>query len=382
MPQSGIRCAPLLLLLFLFQLSESASAQLLQEIEKEFESMATAAVRSCVKVDVVQKKDVEDLELGADGARVKRLMIARSTSLSGFLLDNSGHVVTLGDTLDGAVRVRVTLFNKGKTRVFKADVVGFNLDYNVGLLRIRGDVDIEAPPLGDSDSIRQGALVMGAGYTYNLGPSPSCSLGTVCAVDRSFKKFHAHGDCVENLLQVSFSIHNGETGGPLINTSQQVVGLILTSYMPYCSGSPGGGGGRFFSGMGQEGVTVALPINRVKEEVDSILAKQDENGSVSEGENGQPWIGLTAMDFQGKALREQLKIPEGGVLVSSIYEGDPADLAGIKENDVMTVYNSVSIEGIDHLKELISGSKAGDRVALVLIRKGKEVHVEVLLGKH
>ena len=83
MPQSGIRCAPLLLLLFLFQLSESASAQLLQEIEKEFESMATAAVRSCVKVDVVQKKDVEDLELGADGARVKRLMIARTTSLSG-----------------------------------------------------------------------------------------------------------------------------------------------------------------------------------------------------------------------------------------------------------------------------------------------------------
>lgn len=359
----------------------AASGQILEALESEFKGIADAARPCCVRVEVIRSVVRPGVVLEGQEARNMITTVEVQNALSGFLLDDEGYVVTLGEALNGATRVWVSQCADNETRRYKADVVGFNLDSNVGLLSIRDNAPSGALPLGDSDQVEQGAIIFGLGYTYTLGSTPSFSVGVVNATDRLFRS-RKQQSRASHLIQASLALHAGETGGPVINSSNEVVGLMLTSY------NPGSQTNQARTGRPQAGVVLSdsfslvLPINRVKKEVEWILDKQKDKPAVSKKAGAGPWLGLTAGNIADGALRKQLKIPEGGVLVSYIFPGDPAERAGIKENDVLMQWDGVSIQNIDHLKDLIGDKGEGDPVGLVLIRAGKEVKIQLRLGEY
>ena len=88
----------------------------------------------------------------------------------------------------------------------------------------------------------------------------------------------------------------------------------------------------------------------------------------------------SAEEISDSALRKQIKMPSGGVLVSYIFPDDPADRAGIRENDVLKSWNDTDIECLDQLKHLIGESRVGDQIRISLIREGREMQIQVRLG--
>jgi serine protease Do len=370
----------LIALTALFLPAPLATAQMVQQLEDEFKRIAEQARACCMHVEVSRSMEATGFRRKDGETVAEPRSFELHNSLSGILLDSEGHVATLGEALKGAERIWVSRFTGNEIERYKADVVGFSLDSNVGLLRIRDGKPLDTLPMGDSDRIEQGGIVFGLGFTYNLGPSPSFSVGLVNATDRHFKFKNNQGGLTK-LIQTSLAIHPGETGGPMINSTGEVVGLMLTSYAPPVAAAPGRGG---FGGLVQRtrGFTLVMPINRVKKEVEWILAKQTEGPDVSMEVREGPWLGLTAGDISDMALRKQLRIPEGGVLVSYIFPGDPAARARILENDVLKSWNDVAIQGIDHLKKLVDKTRLGDQVKLIVIREGKSLKLKLHIGKY
>jgi serine protease Do len=356
---------------------------MVRQLEDEFKRIAQQARSCCMHVEVSRSMEATGFRRQDGETVAEPRSFALHNSLSGILLDNQGHVATLGEALKGADRIWVSRYDGKVVERFKADVVGFNLDSNVGLLRIREHLPTDALPIGDSDLLEQGSMVFSLGYTYNLGPSPSFSVGLVNATDRPFKFKNTEGGQTR-LIQTSLSIHPGETGGPMINGAGEVVGLMLTAYSP-SFGAPSARGGLGGLIQRSRGFTLVMPINRVMKEVEWILAeqaKQDDEADVSMEVGEHPWLGLTAGDISDLALRKQLQIPEGGVLVSYIFPGDPAARAGIMENDVLMSWNDVAIKGIDHLKKLVDKTRLGDQVKLIVIRKGESLKLDLHVGKY
>ncbi|MFH1998612.1 MAG: trypsin-like peptidase domain-containing protein [Planctomycetota bacterium] len=367
------------LLGFFCALMPVGKTQILRELEQEFTSVAASAGECCVRVDVVKRVSVNqisirDAEEGKTKLEHNKGEMDILHSLSGILLDTQGYIVTLGDALENNSRVRVVLNHGEKQMHYKAEIIGFDLDSNVGLLKIQDPPPLKLLPLGDSNSLKQGAFVFGVGYTYNLGPSPSFSMGIVNATDRVFS-LKKHQDSGRTLIQTSLTIHPGETGGALINSASEVIGVLLTSYS--------GADSRMESVLGS-GYTLAIPMNTVKKEVEWIIAKHAEGSSVlsTANEKEGPWLGLTASEITDSALRNQLRLSVGGVLVSHIFPDDPAAKAGIAENDVLIKWDGVDVKGLEHLKELVGATQSGEKIALVLIRQGEKVMITLNVGEY
>ena len=114
--------------------------------------------------------------------------------------------------------------------------------------------------------------------------------------------------------------------------------------------------------------------------MDWIIARHEKGHFASGKGQGKPWLGLQGREIMDQTLRQQINIPDGGVLVSYVYPNDPAQQAGIVKNDVLKTWNHTPIMGADHLKELIRKAKVGDKVMIMLIRKGKGQGVEIRIG--
>ena len=125
-----------------------------------------------------------------------------------------------------------------------------------------------------------------------------------------------------------------------------------------------------------------MPSNRLRDEASRILAGYERGAHLANRGGGGVWLGLSGDDIEDLALRKQLGILEGGVLVSHIYPGDPAACAGIEENDVLKMWNQNPINGVDHLAKLLESAKVGEKVRLVVIRQGKTRKIDVQLGKY
>lgn len=369
---------------FLGLLTVTGSAQVLEQLEREFAAIAANASESCVRVDVVKHVSIKQISIPIQDGQKGTAHLKENAgemdilhSLSGVLIDDEGYVVTLGDALEEISRVRVVVYQGGEQKRYKAEVIGFDLDSNVGLLKIKNPPALKALPLGDSDTLKQGAFVFGVGYTINMGPSPSFTVGNVNATDRIFS-LKRKQEAGRKLIQTSLSIKPGETGGALINSASQVVGVLLTSYS---------GADRRKEMFFSSGYTLAIPINRIKEEVEWIIAKHAEGSSVSSTAKAvkskeKPWLGLTASEITDTALRNQLKLTEGGVLISDIFPNDPAEKAGILKNDVLVQWDGIVVKSLEHLRELVGKVKSGEKVLLVLIRQGEEVKVALDVGKY
>lgn len=264
---------------------------------------------------------------------------------SGFVIAREGYIVTNNHVIENADEIKVKLSNG---RVFNAEVVGRDPKTDLALIKIEESDDLSPLPLGDSDALRVGTWVLAIGSPFGL--EQTVTAGIVSAKGRVIG-----AGLYDDFIQTDASINPGNSGGPLLNTKGEVVG-INTAIM-----SRGGG---------NDGVGFAIPINLAK----GIIEQLKNEGSVT-----RAWLGVGIQELTPELADYYNLKDQKGALVIQVYEGDPADRAGIKASDIIIEVNGKKVSSSRDLSRTIANSPVGDRIPITILRDGKQetVHVEL-----
>lgn len=278
---------------------------------------------------------------GGPGGGVER----KTASLgSGFILNKEGYIVTNNHVVAKMDAIEVTI---GKDQDYEAKVVGADPKTDVALIKIEPREDLNPLPLGDSDQLLVGEIVVAIGNPFGL--SHTVTQGIVSAKERTI----GYGP-YDNFIQTDASINPGNSGGPLLNLKGEVVG-INSAIM--ASG---------------QGIGFAIPINLAKE----ILSQLEEKGGVTRG-----WLGVVIQPVDDEvATSFGLKEPTGA-LVSNVQKGSPADKAGLARGDLILRLNGKKISEFNELPRMIALVPVGQKVTIDLLRNKKTISTTVVIGE-
>ncbi len=272
---------------------------------------------------------------------------ARGTG-SGFIFTPDGFILTNSHVVHNEERIEVAL--SGGQRV-QADLVGDDPHTDLAVVRISG-TNLVAAPLGDSQSIRVGQLVVAIGNPY--GFQCTVTAGVVSALGRSLRS--RSGRLIDSVIQTDAALNPGNSGGPLVSSRGEVIGVNTAVILP------------------AQGICFAIAINTAK----FVAAKLIKDGKIRRSH-----IGVAGQDvaIARRIVRSQSLPVESGILVMSMEDGSPAKRAGLVEGDVIIGYDGQSIAGVDDLHRLLTEEKVGVRSALVIIRRGERRTLEVVPGE-
>jgi serine protease Do len=268
---------------------------------------------------------------------------------SGFVIDDTGRVVTNYHVVGNADEVTVTLHD-GKE--VKGKVVGKDKETDLALIKIQDPqaADLHPVTFADSDKVRVGDPVIAIGSPFGLGGTVTA--GIVSAKDRVIGIGR-----YDDFLQIDAPINRGNSGGPSFNLKGQVIGVNSLI------NSPSGG---------NVGIGFAIPSNLVKQ----IVADLEQNGKVDRGWLGVHIQGIDQDLAQGLGLQN-----EKGALVAEVSDNGPAAHAGFKQGDVIVKYDGKPVEKVTDLTRMVADTRAGKSVPVVVWRDGKEKTLNVDIGQ-
>lgn len=296
------------------------------------------------KSSVVGIVSTEEVETFFDTTEQEGVGSGVVVSEDGYILTNS-HVI-----FDGAAKKIKVLFDTGKE--LEGKVVWSNSQMDLAVIKVEAK-GLKVAELGNSDKINIGQTAIAIGNPLGLDFERTVTQGIISGLDRSLKIDEYN--TMDSLIQTDASINSGNSGGPLLNSKGEVIG-INTLKIP--------------SG---EGLGFAIPINSAKTIIDEII----KNGEYSEA-----FLGIQGVDVQRyeKSTGTDLGI-ESGVFITNVTKGSPADEAGIREEDVITKIDGEKVEQISGLKKSLLGRRPGDEIELTIIRDKKEMKKNVKLGE-
>ncbi len=266
---------------------------------------------------------------------------------SGFLVDPAGYIVTNNHVIDGASEVTVAL-NDGSS--YKARVLGRDDKTDLAILKVDAGHPLPYVELGDSTKARVGDWVLAVGNPFGLGGSVNA--GIISARGRDI-----HSGPYDDYLQIDAAINQGNSGGPLFDTSGRVIGVNTAIY------SPTGG---------NVGIGFAIPA----ETVGRVVAELRENGHVARG-----WLGVNIQAVTPElATALGLERPEG-VLVAEVLANGPASQTDLRAGDVILRANGKPLGDYKDLPKLVAATKAGSPMSLEIQRDGKPRQVTVTVGE-
>jgi len=265
---------------------------------------------------------------------------------TGFLISGDGYVLTNHHVVEGADTVTVKLSDR---REFKAKVVGSDQQSDVALLKIDGK-NLPNLRIGDSARLKPGQWVVAIGSPFGL--DQSVTAGIVSAVGRANP--YADQRYVP-FIQTDVAINRGNSGGPLLNTSGEVVGINSQI---------------FSNSGGYMGVSFAIPIDVAMSAADQIKKV----GKVRRGQLGVQVQAISGDDARGLGLPDA-----SGALVSVVMPGSAAGKAGVERMDVIRAVNGRPVNVSSDLPPLIGGLAPGSKVRLSIIRDGKPREIDVTL---
>ena len=267
---------------------------------------------------------------------------------SGFIISADGYVLTNHHVIDGADTVKVKL---GDRREFDAKVVGSDAQYDVALLK----VDAKALPtvrVGDSNTLKPGQWVVAIGSPFGL--DHSVTAGIVSALGRNTG---GQEQRYVPFIQTDVAINQGNSGGPLLNTRGEVVGI--NSQIFSASG-------------GYMGISFAIPIDLAMSAVEQIK----KTGKVSRGQLGVVVQPIDALKAQALGMPDSR-----GALVNQMVEDSAAGKAGVQLGDVIRSVNGTEVAASSDLPPLIGALPPGSKVRLGILRDGKSREITVTLSE-
>ncbi|MCX7622180.1 MAG: trypsin-like peptidase domain-containing protein, partial [Thermomicrobium sp.] len=280
---------------------------------------------------------------------------------SGVVIDERGLIVTAAHVVSGASTVEVK-FATGERA--SARVLGVDEANDLALLQVdRLPEGIPVAPLGDSDTVQVGDVVVAIGSPFGL--SGTVTQGIVSAVDRSWSP---PGDRLRSgLIQTDAPINPGNSGGPLFNANGEVIGIATMIESPI---------------RGNVGIGFAVPSNTVKR----VLPQLEQGAQL------QPaWLGISGTDLDADTARRFGLPVEQGVIVLNVVPGSPAARSGLRPaqirgndiaalGDVIVALDGEPVRGMQDLAARIGAHQPGDTVELTIVRDGQQQTLRVTLG--
>lgn len=283
---------------------------------------------------------------------------------SGAILDKRGHIITNQHVIDGAREIKVALTND---RMYDATLVGEDAEYDIAVLKIdpKGE-ELTPLPLGRSDNLRVGQKAYALGNPFGL--DHTLTSGVVSSLNRSLPS-RVKGAIMDGMVQTDAAMNPGNSGGPLLNTSAEMIGMCVA----------------IRSSVGQNsGVGFAIPIDRIRRFVPELI----ENGKIV-----RAYHGIVVLEESSRGLR-----------IAKLSKNGPAERAGLRAFRVLEhrrregpiVYRVKELDkdyadyilAIDgqavathpEFLERMDGYQPGDRVVFTVLRDGQQVRVPVTLG--
>lgn len=270
-----------------------------------------------------------------------------SSSGSGVIISPDGYIATNNHVIEDADQVEVML---NDNREYKAKVIGTDPETDLALLKIES-YDLEYMIFGDSDSVQIGEWVMAVGNPFRL--QSTVTAGIVSAKARNINIMQKRG--IESFIQTDAAVNPGNSGGALINTRGELVG-INTAIMTLS--------GRY------EGFSFAIPANLAKK----VITDLREYGAVQRG-----WLGITIIDVDN-ALADRLGLPQvSGVYIDLVNKGEAAQQAGLQKGDVILEVDKIKTNTMPQFMEQIGQHRPGDVIAVKYFRNGEQQIANVTL---
>ncbi len=286
---------------------------------------------------------------------------------SGFVYDKQGHIVTNHHVIEDAETIQVTFLDGNIT---SATIVGMDIYSDLAVIKVDPKVTTVNPVvLGSSSDLAVGEPVAAMGNPFGL--SDTLTVGIVSSLQRTLDA--TGGYVIIDIIQIDAAVNPGNSGGPLVNIKGQVVGV--NSAIQSETG--------LFTGIG-----FAIPSDTVKREIDDLI----ENG-----EYRHPWLGISAFEVD-IALADAIGLEKPqGLLVVNVTSGSPADQAGLRGGDEVTIIDGLEfnlggdviteVDGVpvitmaDLAVYLERNTKPGDSIELGVIRDGQQLMLVVKLGE-
>ena len=263
---------------------------------------------------------------------------------SGFIINEEGYILTKYHVIQGAQEISVTLSNDVTTT---AQVVNYDENQDVAMIKIT-DESVEIPAtveLGDSDALQPGEEVIAIGTPLSTELSSTVTKGIISATSRSVA---VESGVTMNLIQTDAAINAGNSGGPLVNTKGEVVGINSSK----------------ISGEAVEGIGFSIPINDIKDKIES-LSKPILN------------LGISVRTID-ESLSKQLNM-EQGLYIVEVTEFSSAEKAGLKAGDIIVKADGTRITTFDEFKEIKNAKEEGDDISLEVVRNGESKTINVTL---
>ena len=274
----------------------------------------------------------------------------KEASGSGVIISSDGYIVTNNHVVDGADELTVTL---NDNREFSATIVGTDKTTDLALIKVSAK-DLPALPIGDSDKLKVGEWVLAVGNPFNL--NSTVTAGIVSAKARSLG---ANG--VESFIQTDAAINQGNSGGALVNTRGELVGINAMLYSQ--TGS--------YAGYG-----FAIPTTIMNKVVDDLK----QYGNVQ-----RAMIGIQGTDVKNYVDAEKDKDKDvdlgtmEGIYVAKVVEDGAAEAAGLKEGDVITAVDGQKVTKFGELQGILAKKRPGDKVSITYLRNKKSHTVSATL---
>jgi len=294
-----------------------------------------------------------------DGLRLRSLEVPQGTG-SGFLWDDKGHVVTNYHVIsagrkNGALPSSVKVKLAGMAEVLDADIVGFEPEKDIAVLKVRDRRNLPRPiDVGTSNDLQVGQSVLAVGNPFGL--DDTLTTGIVSALGRDVDGIG--GRPIHGCIQTDAAINPGNSGGPLLDSRGRLIGVNTAIFSP--------------NGAGNVGIGFAIPVDTVRRVVNQIILY---------GKVVRPTLGISVVDDRiVRNIGQQLGRPLEGCLVAEVIPNSPARAAGIQATsmntdgsivlgDLITGVNGERVRQAEDLISAIEEKNEGDRVSLSVLRK-------------
>jgi S1-C subfamily serine protease len=264
---------------------------------------------------------------------------------SGFIFTPDGFILTNSHVVHGASRIDVVLLD-GRRVI--ADLVGDDPDTDLAVVRIDAP-NVAAAPLGDSNAIRVGQLAIAVGNPY--GFQCTVTAGVVSALGRSLRS--TSGRLIDSIIQTDAALNPGNSGGPLVNSRGDVIGVNTAVILP------------------AQGICFAIGINTAK----FVAGRLIKDGKIRRG-----FIGVSGQNVplpRRLVLAHNLPV-ESGIQVVAVEPNSPAEHASLREGDIIVAYGEHPTAGIDDLHRLLAEEKVGVRAPMTIVRRAEKRVLDIV----
>ncbi len=264
---------------------------------------------------------------------------------SGFLFTPDGFILTNSHVVNEARSIDVTLTDGMR---YEASIAGDDPHTDLAVLRISAPTQTPAV-LGNSDSIRPGHLVVAVGNPY--GFQCTVTAGVVSALGRTMRA--KSGRLIDNVVQTDAALNPGNSGGPLVNSRGEVIGVNTAVILP------------------AQGICFAIGINTAK----FVASRLMRDGRIT-----RSYIGVAGqtVTVHRRVVRFYDLPLETGVLVASAEPGSPAEQAGLRQGDVIVAYNAKPVASVDDLHRILTEEQVGIPGALTLVRHTEKLDLTIV----